>query len=293
MALRGKSRDGVREGASSPRNAQIFPFRSCGADGFAACFQVWKPFRSRRSRESPSPVIARNTSPDIPFDRSLNACCGCEHGCIYCYARPSHNWLGLSSGLDFETRLFVKSAAPALLAAELRPPACRRQQVRPLAMGANTDPYQPVERRLLVVRGVLEVLRDCNHPVTITTKSAMVLRDLDILAPMAAKRLCAVANLTLLRLPHDVKVLFQDWLATHHPDRAAHVLSLLRQTREGNLDETRFGKRMQGGGPVAEILDRRFAVACRRLGFNQRRFGLRTDLFAPPSQPGDQFSLPL
>ena len=183
-------------------------------------------------------------------------------------------------------------------------------------MGTNTDPYQPVERRLWVVRGVLEVLRDCNHPVTITTKSAMVLRDLaeagvptmvmaapmipalndhELEAILSATRDAGAtfANLTLLRLPHDVKVLFQDWLATHYPDRAAHVLFLLRQTREGNLDETRFCKRMQGSGPVAEILDRRFAVACRRLGFNQRRFGLRTDLFAPPSQPGDQFSLPL
>ncbi|MBN2752481.1 MAG: radical SAM protein, partial [Rhodospirillaceae bacterium] len=148
-------------------------------------------------------VITRNTSPDIPFDRSLNAYRGCEHGCIYCYARPSHNWLGLSSGLDFETRLFVKTQAPALLEAELRSAKYRKHPVKPLAMGTNTDPYQPVERRLRVVRGVLEVLRDFNHPVTITTKSAMVVRDIDILGPMAAKGLCAVA-LSISTLDRDL-----------------------------------------------------------------------------------------
>jgi DNA repair photolyase len=307
-------------------------------------------------------IIARNASPDIPFDRSINPYRGCEHGCIYCYARPSHNWLGLSSGLDFETRLFVKPEAPALLEAELRRPSYRKAPVRPIAMGTNTDPYQPVERRLRVTRGILTVLRDCDHPVTLTTKSAMIVRDLDILGPMARRGLAAAAislstldrdlarrmepratppfgrleairaltragvpvmvmaapmipglndheldlvltaardagattaGITLLRLPFDVKDLFADWLSTHYPRRAAHVLSLLRQTRDGELDESRFGKRMTGEGPLAEMLAQRFEAACRRLGLNQSRLTLRTDLFRPPPRPGEQLRLML
>jgi len=134
-------------------------------------------------------VIARNESPDIGFDRSVNPYRGCEHGCIYCYARPSHAFLGLSPGLDFETRLVAKPAAPALLAEELRKPGYR---VEPLALGSNTDPYQPIEREMKITRGILEVLSAFNHPLTITTKSVLVLRDLDILAPMAARGLVQV-----------------------------------------------------------------------------------------------------
>lgn len=135
-------------------------------------------------------IIARNDSPDIPFDQSINPYRGCEHACIYCFARPSHAYLGLSPGLDFETRLFAKRDAAALLARELR---SRTYVCRPLALGANTDPYQPVEREERITRSVLEVCRDFRQPVSIVTKSALVLRDLDILAPMAAEGLAHVA----------------------------------------------------------------------------------------------------
>ncbi len=134
-------------------------------------------------------VIARNSSPDVPFDRSINPYRGCEHGCVYCFARPTHAWLGLSPGLDFESRLFAKHDAPALLAAELRHP---KYQCRVIALGTNTDPYQPIERELGITRGVLQVLSDFNHPVGIVTKSALVRRDADILAPMSAAGLAAV-----------------------------------------------------------------------------------------------------
>ncbi len=145
-------------------------------------------------------IIARNDSPDVPFDRSINPYRGCEHGCIYCFARPSHAWLGLSPGLDFETRLFAKPDAPHLLETELRAP---RYRPATLAIGTNTDPYQPVERRLRIMRGCLEVLAAFRHPVIITTKGALVTRDIDILAPMAAQGLAAVA-ISLTTLDRDL-----------------------------------------------------------------------------------------
>ncbi|MYF07072.1 MAG: PA0069 family radical SAM protein [Rhodospirillaceae bacterium] len=135
-------------------------------------------------------VIARNDSPDVGFDRSINPYRGCEHGCVYCYARPTHAWLGLSPGVDFETRLFAKPDAATLLRQELARPSYR---CAPIAMGTNTDPYQPVERERRITREILKVLADCNHPVTIVTKSALIERDIDILAPMAEKGLTAAA----------------------------------------------------------------------------------------------------
>ncbi len=297
-------------------------------------------------------ILASNRSPDVPFDRSINPYRGCEHGCIYCYARPTHNWLGLSSGLDFETRLLVKRDAAALLRRELDRPDYRCQ---PIALGTNTDPYQPSERHLRITRAVLEVLTECRHPFTITTKSAMVLRDLDLLEDMAAHDLvrvqisittldrhlarhlepraaaphrrlevlarlsrhgvpCAVmvapvipgltdsemeailkaaaeagceeAGWILLRLPHDVRELFLEWLETHQPLRRRRVLSLLRQCRDGELQDGRFGTRMRGRGPYAKLLADRFARACRRLGLNCRSRPLRVDLFVPPGSAG-------
>ena len=293
-------------------------------------------------------IIARNTSPDIPFDRSINPYRGCEHGCIYCYARPSHNYLGLSSGLDFETRLFVKHDAAELLKYALAKPG---YIPAPLALGSNTDPYQPIERRLQVTRRVLEVLADARHPVTIVTKSAAVLRDLDLLVPMARQGLASVAlsittldsdlarklepraaaphrrlatirelssagvptslslapvipGLTdheierileaaagagataaswiLLRLPDDVKELFEDWLDSHYPLRKAKVLSAVRQCRDGALNDPDFGSRMRGRGPMAELIRRRFARAAERVGLDRRRLNLRIDLFRAP-----------
>ncbi|MEL6766022.1 MAG: radical SAM protein, partial [Pseudomonadota bacterium] len=136
------------------------------------------PLRTEVSIDRSRSVLTRNTSPDVPFDRSVNPYRGCEHGCIYCFARPSHAQLGLSPGLDFETRLVVKPEAPALLEKALRR---KGYQVAPIAIGTNTDPYQPIERRYRVMRGVLEVLERFGHPVTVTTKGAGITDDLDIL----------------------------------------------------------------------------------------------------------------
>lgn len=310
-------------------------------------------------RDSARSAITRNDSPDIPFDRSINPYRGCEHGCIYCFARPSHAYLGLSPGLDFESRIFVKEDAPALLAAELSKPSYRCQ---PIALGANTDPYQPVERRIALTRRILEVLHDFRHPVSIVTKSALIKRDIDILADMAAQRLARVAvSLTtldrglarvlepraatperrletiaalaragiptavmtapmipglndaeleqlleaaarngaraagyaLLRLPHEIAPLFEEWLSAHAPGKARHVLSLIRQSRGGNASDSRWGKRMTGTGPYADMLRLRFQAACRRLGLNEGRQDrqLDTKAFRPPPRPGDQLTL--
>ena len=154
-----------------------------GIDGAAP------PLRTTVTVERPRTIISRNASPDVPFDRSINPYRGCEHGCIYCFARPTHAYLDLSPGLDFESRLFAKPDAAALLRAELRRPG---YEVRPMALGTNTDPYQPIEREWRVTRGVLEVLAETDHPVTITTKSDWVTRDLDLLGSMAAKGLASV-----------------------------------------------------------------------------------------------------
>lgn len=147
------------------------------------------PLRTIVTVERPRTIIARNQSPDIPFDRSINPYRGCEHGCIYCFARPTHAFHDLSPGLDFESRLFAKPDAAALLRAELAKPG---YEVRPIALGTNTDPYQPIEREWRITREVLEVLAETRHPLTITTKSDRVTRDLDLIAPMAAMGLATV-----------------------------------------------------------------------------------------------------
>ena len=148
------------------------------------------PLRTTVTVEHPKTIITRNASPDVPFDRSINAYRGCEHGCIYCFARPTHAYHDLSPGLDFETRLFVKPDAAALLRTELMKPG---YVPRPIAMGTNTDPYQPIEGEWRITRQLLQVLLSCDHPVSITTKSDRVVRDIDLLAPMAAKGLASVA----------------------------------------------------------------------------------------------------
>jgi DNA repair photolyase len=185
----------VHKGRGATFNPKV-RFESIALDPFDDGWQSLE----RIAEEAPPPrtevfsdtsrsVIARNQSPDIPFDRSINPYRGCEHGCIYCYARPSHAYLGLSPGLDFETKLFAKHDAAALLEQELAAPGYR---CAPIALGPNTDPYQPLERRLQITRSVLEVLARCRHPVTIVTKSAAILRDVDLLAPMAADGLARV-----------------------------------------------------------------------------------------------------
>jgi len=293
-------------------------------------------------------IIARNASPDIPFNQSINPYQGCEHGCVYCYARPTHAFHDLSPGLDFETRLFAKPNAPALLRAEL---AKRGYVCDPIALGTNTDPYQPIEREWKVTRGILEVLREHEHPFTIVTKSALVERDLDLIAPMAAKNMARVyisittldkalarslepraatpprrlqaiktlrdagvpvgvlaapvipqlndrdleaileaaaaqgarhAGWIMLRLPLEVAPLFRAWLDAHYPLRAEHVMSVLRQLRGGREYDARFGERMRGTGPFAELIEKRFALACRRLDLNRDRMPLDTSRFRPP-----------
>jgi DNA repair photolyase len=159
-------------------------------DGWPEGREPPPPLRTEVREERARSIITRNASPDVPFDRSVNPYRGCEHGCIYCFARPTHAWLGLSPGLDFETKLIARPDAPALLAAELRRPGYR---VAPIAIGTNTDPYQPIERERRIMRGVLEVLAEFRHPVTVTTKGALIARDADILGAMARQGLARAA----------------------------------------------------------------------------------------------------
>ena len=303
-------------------------------------------------------IIARNDSPDIPFEQSINPYRGCEHGCIYCYARPSHAYLELSPGLDFETKLFAKTNAVDLLKEEL---SKRGYRAKPMAFGTNTDCYQPIERRYQIMRGLLEVLVACDHPLTVVTKSALIERDIDLLAPMAKKNLvkafisittldhriartlepraaspqrrvdtiralaragipcgvmvaplipaltdasleavlaagaqagAAMAGWILLRLPNEVRPLFKEWLSAHHPQRADHVISIVRQARGGRENDPNFGSRMTGSGNFVELIGKRFGLACKRLGLNSEdnhmasRDGLDCSLFRPPASSG-------
>src|SRR5712692_9598304 len=306
-------------------------------------------------------IISRNDSPDIGFEQSINPYRGCEHGCIYCYARPSHAYLELSPGLDFETKLFAKTNAAELLRAELSKPG---YVPSPIAIGANTDCYQPIERKFRITRQILEVLAECEHPLTMVTKSALVERDLDLLAPMAKKNLvkvfvsigsldrtlarklepraaspqrrldvlkalsekeipCGVmvaalipglndktleevleaaaaagaaeAAYVIMRLPNELKELFKEWLAAHYPERAGHVISIVRQMRGGRDNDPRFGSRMTGTGIFAVLIEKRFDLACRRFGLNGHGAGrkppsLDCSRFRPPS-PAGQMSL--
>ncbi|HEY2275529.1 MAG TPA: PA0069 family radical SAM protein [Steroidobacteraceae bacterium] len=277
-----------------------------------------------------------------------------------CYARPSHAYMGLSPGLDFETRLFYKADVARTLDSELS----RAGYVcKPIMLGANTDPYQPVEKRMKVTRSILEVLTRTRHPVAVITKSAMVLRDLDLLTDLARDKLVSVsvsvttlddelkrrlepraaspaarvrtlaalaaagvpcgvmvapvipaitdhemerileasaaagvrwAGYVLLRLPYEVKDLFREWLAEHYPDRAAHVMSLIHEMRGGRDNDPRFGSRMRGTGPYAQLLRSRFKLACQRLKLNSTTRGeLDTTLFRPPGPAGAQLRLGL
>lgn len=317
------------------------------------------PLRTEIVFEKAKTIITRNDSPDLSFDRSINPYRGCEHGCFYCFARPTHAWQGLSAGLDFETKLFAKPDAAILLEKELAAPG---YEPRTIALGTNTDPYQPIERKLGVTRGVLEVLARRSHPVGIVTKSALVTRDLDLLGPMAEMGLAKVAvsittldprlarrmepraatprlrletirrltdegvpvtvlvapvipaindheierileaayaagareaGYVMLRLPHELKGLARDWLNEHYPQRAEHVLSLVRETRGGKEYDSRFGARQSGTGPVAWAIGRRFEIAAKRIGFNEKRARLRTDLFRKPDKAERQGQLAL
>jgi len=314
-------------------------------------------FKTTVTDEKAKKIITRNQSPDISFDRSINPYRGCEHGCSYCFARPTHAYMGLSPGIDFESKLFAKSNAAELLEQELANPKYIPQTI---AIGTNTDPYQPIERRFRIMRAVLEVLARFNHPVGIVTKSALVVRDLDILAPMAEKGLVKVAlsvttldaklsrameprastpekrlsalhmlsaagvptavmfspiipalndaelesvlkaaaqagvkeaGYILLRLPLEVRDLFREWLMAEQPDRAAHVLSLLRSMRDGKDYDATWGRRMRGTGPYAWSIGRRFEIAAKRLGLNEEKTKLTSQAFTRAHITGTQLDL--
>lgn len=291
-------------------------------------------------------IITSNHSPDIPFDQSINPYRGCEHGCVYCYARPSHAYWDLSPGLDFESTLIARPDAAQLLRRTLSSP---RYECKPITIGANTDPYQPLEAKYRTTRELLEVLREFRHPFSIITKSALILRDLDIISEMAGDGLASAAvsvttldndlkrkleprtaspaarlrtmtqlghagvpvtmlvapvipaindhelesilaagkeagadsaSYILLRLPLEISDMFQDWLALHYPDRAGHVMSLVRQSRDGKDYRSDFHQRMTGTGHFADLFRKRFEVASRKFGLaGGTRFQLDTTQF--------------
>lgn len=294
-------------------------------------------------------VLTRNQSPDVPFDLSVNPYQGCEHGCIYCYARPSHAYFDLSPGLDFETRILARTNAVSRLRETLGRPGYR---CAPIAVGANTDAYQPAERNQQITRGILKLALECRQPLVIITKSSMIERDRDLLGELARKRLAHImvsittldedlkrrlepraaspkrrlqtvrrlaecdipvgvmvapvipgltdhelesilaasadagarsGSFILLRLPHEVEPLFNEWLDNHYPLRAGKVRSLIRQLRGGRLNDSRFGHRMRGQGPWAELLKNRFQAAIRKNGL-EKRLSPRLDTtgFRPP-----------
>jgi len=326
-------------------------------DGWTSDDEAPAPLRTHVTPERAKTIISRNDSPDVGFDRSINPYRGCEHGCIYCYARPSHAYVGLSPGLDFESRIFFKPEAGRLLTRELSRPS---YQPGVIHIGGNTDPYQPQERRLRVTRGVIETLERFAHPFSIITKSALILRDLDVIGPMGAahlvraavsvttldralaramepraatpeKRLAAIRGLAdagcpvavmfapvipglndheleavleraaeagatgagyvVLRLPLEIKDLFREWLEAARPDRAARVMSLVRQMRHGKDYDVRWGERMKGDGPIAEIIGARFAAAKRRYGLDRPRAPLDLTQFKVPPTPTAQLDL--
>lgn len=303
-------------------------------------------------------IISRNDSPDLCFEQSINPYRGCEHGCIYCYARPSHSYVNLSPGIDFETKIFHKPDAEKLLEKELNKP---KYECKVIVLGANTDPYQPAESKFKTTRHLLDVLNRYQHPVSIITKSALIERDIDILSEMAKHHLVSVAislttlkidlkrtleprtsspqarlrairklteasipvrvmaapmipmindmelehilelsaaagalnaSYVLIRLPHEVKDLFKEWLATHFPDRAEHVMSIIRQMRGGKEYDATYGSRMSGEGQFATLLEHRFRLACKRYKLNTIRSApLDTTRFKRPEQPSPQLDL--
>ncbi len=307
--------------------------------------------RTRFLRDASRSVLARNDSPDLGFEWGLNPYRGCEHGCSYCYARPYHEYLGMSAGLDFETKVLVKEDAPELLRDELS-----RRAWKPalIAMSGVTDCYQPAERRLGITRRCLEVLADFANPVQVITKNHLVTRDADVLARLAAvqaaavfvtiptldgalartleprastpsRRLEAISRLAaagvpvgvmiapvipglteheilgvvkaaaaagasfaghaLLRLPGAVEPLFLDWIDRHVPEKKSKILSRIRETRGGKLDDGTFGRRMRGAGVLAEQLRQIFGVACRGAGISTRAPELSTAAFRIPRGP--------
>jgi len=347
-----------RGASSNPDGRFSTSRRETVDDGWTQELEDRPRLQTRIRAEQARSIISRNRSPDVPFEQSINPYRGCEHGCVYCFARPSHSYLDLSPGLDFETRLFHKGNAVELLEEELRRPGYR---CRPIVLGINTDAYQPIERELRLTRRLLELLAEYRHPVSILTKGVTILRDLDVLAELARDNLVSVsvsittlddelkrtleprtasptarlrilsqlrgigirpgvmvapvipaindheieaileasaeaganrAGYVVLRLPHELKGLFREWLATHYPDRADHVMSLVRQLHGGRDYDPVWGRRQTGAGQVAEMIAGRFRIARRRHGLDlDDRAPLTTGLFRIPRRHGDQLDL--
>jgi DNA repair photolyase len=304
-------------------------------------------------RDTTKTILARNNSPDVGFDVSINPYRGCEHGCIYCYARPFHEYLGMSAGVDFETKIFVKEDAPELLRNELQK---KSYEPEVIALSGVTDPYQPVERRLRITRRCLEVLAEFRNPATIITKNHLVTRDIDVLTEMASfdgiavnlsvttldpelqrvmeprtsipkRRLLAIEKLAnagipvgimvapivpgitdeemgdilqacrdagaqwagwvMLRLPHAVAPLFEDWLTHHFPERKEKVLNRIRGMRGGRMYDSKWGERARGTGEFADQTNALFRALRRKAGYEQeRRYDLSTASFRRPDPHG-------
>jgi DNA repair photolyase len=350
-AAKGRGARTNATGRYEPRAQEAFD------DGWTADDEPAAPLRTQLTPEHARTIIARNKSPDIGFDRSINPYKGCEHGCIYCYARPSHAYMGLSPGLDFESRIFFKPHGARLLEQELANPRYRCKRIH---IGGNTDPYQPVERELKSTRAILQVLDRFSHPLSIITKSVLITRDVDILGAMAqrklasayvsittldralarameprastpAKRLEAISRLAdagvpvgvgfapvipglndheleavlaaaakagassamyvTLRLPLEIKDLFREWLADARPDRAARVMSLVRQTRGGRDYDPDWNTRMKGTGPLSELLATRFKAAVKRYNLDGERHPLDETQFRVPAEFRPQLEL--
>lgn len=350
LRARGRGTSSNETGRFEPRSSVVFD------DGWDL-EEEDRLLRTEVREESPRSALTYNRSPDLPFDRSINPYRGCEHGCVYCFARPTHAYLNLSPGLDFETRLIARPGIDRVLEKELRAKAYRPATV---ALGTNTDPYQPCERSYGLMRGVLQVLSTFSHPTAITTKGALIERDIDILGPMAgrgllrvgisvttldpdlsrrleprapspARRLATIRALSdagipvramiapiipgltdhevepilkavqdagaiaaswiALRLPLEVSPLFQEWLELTVPNKAAKVMSRVREMHGGKDYDASWAKRMRGEGLWSDLMAQRFDKAMTRLGLVKHMPPLRTDLFRPPERPGDQLSL--
>lgn len=347
-----------RGAGSNPHNRFARRRREAFDDGWQHELEELPPLETTLRAERAASIISRNQSPDVPFEQSINPYRGCEHGCVYCFARPSHAYLDLSPGLDFETRLVYKENAVERLEEELRRPGYR---CRPIVLGINTDAYQPIERKLGLTRRILELLAEYRHPVSLLTKGVTILRDRDILSDLARDNLVSVsvslttldndlkrtleprtaspaarlrilsemraigirpgvlvapvipaindsemesileasaeagatrAGYVVLRLPHELKTIFRDWLDTHYPDRAGHVMSLVRQLHGGRDYDPAFGRRQTGAGQVADLIARRFRIARKRCGLDgDDRSSLNPSLFTVPFRSGDQMAL--
>jgi len=350
-----------RGAASRPANRFHTQVRGGGADGWGWVYgldelEVARAPQTTVTEDRARSIISHNNSPDVGFDSSINPYRGCEHGCVYCFARPSHAYLDLSPGLDFETKLYAKTNAVERLREEIAKPGYLPS---PIALGINTDGWQPIERDYGITRGLLEVLCATRHPAHIVTKGALITRDLDLLADMAKDNLvhvhlsittldnklsakleprasaphtrlkavralheagvpvgvliapvipyvtdhmleeileqsreagAASAGYVLMRLPHELKQLFREWLDLHFPERAAHVMSLMQQMHGGKDYDSSFGQRMKGSGVFAKLLQQRFRKAHARLGYGQLP-DIDRSKFIPPRKPSPQGSL--